>query len=168
VTYVNSRPGIALFRRERLLEVGGWQMRTGIEDWDLWMRLAARGFHGVHVPRVTFYYRRDAGGRFRGRVGTFETFYEELRRRNGELFARRSETRLVSPAPPVLKVLLPVVDRLPFISRLLKVQLCDVLTLLFWTGGVRRTARIVAQGIVFRARLAGSHARGVPGEKGGS
>ena len=153
VTYVNSRPGIALFRRDRLLEAGGWQLRTGIEDWDLWMRLAARGYRGVHIRRTTFYYRRDAGGRFRGRVRTFEGFYDELRIRNASLFARRQQTKLISPAPRALKVLLPMVDRLPFLSRLVKVQLCDALTLLFWSGGLQRTARIIAQGLVYRWHL---------------
>jgi glycosyltransferase involved in cell wall biosynthesis len=153
VTYVNARPGIALFRRERLLEAGGWQLRRGIEDWDLWMRLAAVGYSGVHVPRLIFYYRRDAGGRFRARVHTFEGFYEQLRERNAELFARRPQTRRASPAPPALKVLLPLVDRLPFLSRLLKVQLSELVTLLFWSAGPRRTARIVLQGIAFRRRL---------------
>jgi glycosyltransferase involved in cell wall biosynthesis len=151
-TYVNSIPGIAMFRRDRLLEAGGWQMRTGIEDWDLWMRLAARGARGVHVPGVVFRYRRDAGGRFRGRVGAFEGFYEELRSRNRDLFARRPQTRRVSPAPATLKLLLPLVDRLP-VSRLLRVQLCDLLTLVLWAAGPRRSARIVAQGLAFRARL---------------
>jgi glycosyltransferase involved in cell wall biosynthesis len=153
VTYVNSRPGIAAFRREALLEAGGWQLRRGIEDWDLWMRLAARGFSGVHVPRPIFYYRRDAEGRFRGRVSVFEGFYEQLRERNAELFARRPATKVSSPAPNVLKVLLPLVDRLPFISRLVKVQLSEALTLLFWSAGPRRTIRILLQGILFRARL---------------
>jgi hypothetical protein len=153
VTYVNSRPAIAAFRRERLLETGGWQLRRGIEDWDLWMRIAAHGLPGVYVPRLTFYYRRDAGGRFRGRVRIFEGFYEQLRARNAELFARRPENRQVSPAPSALKILLPLVDRLPFVSRLKKVQLCEALTLLFWSGGVRRTTRIVGQGLLFRARL---------------
>ena len=152
VTYVNSRPGIAAFRRELLMEAGGWQMKRGIEDWDLWMRLAARGFTGVHVPRLIFYYRRDAGGRFRGRVMTYEGFYEQLRERNGGLFARRPATRRTSPAPGILKILLPLVDRLPFASRLLKVQLCELLTLLFWSGGVRRTARILVHGLLFRVR----------------
>jgi glycosyltransferase involved in cell wall biosynthesis len=153
VTYVNSRPAIAAFRREQLLEVGGWQLRRGIEDWDLWMRLAARGLPGIYVPRLTFYYRRDAGGRFRGRVRIFEGFYEQLRARNAELFARRPETRRVSPAPPVLKMLIPAIDRLPFVSRLAKVQLCELVTLLFWSGGLRRTARIVVHGVLFRVRL---------------
>jgi glycosyltransferase involved in cell wall biosynthesis len=35
VTYVNTQPGIAAFRRDLLLEAGGWQLRRGIEDWDL-------------------------------------------------------------------------------------------------------------------------------------
>jgi glycosyltransferase involved in cell wall biosynthesis len=153
VTYVNSRPAIAAFRREQLLETGGWQLRRGIEDWDLWMRLAARGLGGVYVPRLTFYYRRDAGGRFRGRVRIFDGFYEQLRERNAELFANRPETRRVSPAPAALKILLPLVDRLPFVSRLVKVQLSEALTLVFWSGGPRRTARIVLQGILFRVRL---------------
>jgi glycosyltransferase involved in cell wall biosynthesis len=153
VTYANPIPGIAAFRRERLREAGGWQLRRGIEDWDLWMRLASHGMGGVHVPQVIFHYRRDAGGRFRSRVRIFEGFYEQLRERNAELFARRPENRRVSPAPGVLKVLFPLVDRLPFVSRLVKVQLCDALTLLFWSAGPRRTAKIVFQGLLFRGRL---------------
>jgi glycosyltransferase involved in cell wall biosynthesis len=160
VTYVNTRSAIAAFRRDRLLQVGGWQMRRGIEDWDVWMRLAAAGLGGVRVPRVTFYYRRDAGGRFRARVPIFEGFYEQLRERNADLFARRPETRRASPAPAAVKVLLPAIDRLPFVSRLLKVQLCELVTLLFWSAGPRRTARIVTQGVLFRARVvASSHRR---------
>jgi glycosyltransferase involved in cell wall biosynthesis len=153
VTYMSPAPGIALFRREPLLEVGGWQMRRGIEDWDLWMRLAARGFSVVHVPRVIFYYRRDAGGRFRGRVHNFERFYEQLRSRNAVLFERRAVNRRASPAPRPVKVLLPLIDRLPYVPRLLKLQLAELVTLLFWGGDLRRTSRIVAQGILFRARL---------------
>jgi hypothetical protein len=150
VTYVNTLPGIALFRRESLASVGGWLLTAGIEDWDLWMRFAARRFSGVHVPVTTFRYRRDAGGRFQGRVRRFETFYEELRSRNQELFEERRRNRRLSVAPTSLKLLLPIVDRLPFVSRLKKVQLCDLLSLLLWRGGLRTTLRVVAQGVVFR------------------
>jgi hypothetical protein len=142
-----------MFRRTSLLDAGGWQLRLGIEDWDLWMRLAADGSAAVHVPRLVYYYRRDAGGRFRGWAPRFEGFYEELRERNAELFAKRPETRRVSPAPLAVKVLLPVIDRLPFVSRLLKFELCDLVTLLFWSAGPRRTARIVLQGIAYRRRV---------------
>jgi glycosyltransferase involved in cell wall biosynthesis len=153
VTFMSPAPGIALFRRELLLEAGGWQMRRGIEDWDLWMRIAAHGFTVVSVPKVVFYYRRDEGGRFRGRLGTFDGFYEQLRSRNAELFAKREVNRRASPAPRAVKLLLPVIDRLPFVGRLLKLQLSELVTLLFWDGDLRRTARIVAQGIAFRARV---------------
>jgi glycosyltransferase involved in cell wall biosynthesis len=153
VTYMSPAPGIAAFRRELLLEAGGWQLRRGIEDWDLWMRLAAGGFSVVHVRRLVFYYRRDAGGRFRGRVGSFEGFYEQLRSRNADLFAKRPENRRASPAPRPVKLLLPLIDRLPFTSSLLKVQLSELVTLLFWGAGPRQTARIVLHGILFRARL---------------
>lgn len=154
-TYVDSWPGIALFRRKDLLQAGGWQLTTGIEDWDLWMRLAAGGFSGVHVPGASFLYRRDAGGRFRGRVRTFDSFYDELRLRHAQLFEARAPNRDASPAPRVLKLLFPLADRLPLISRLVKVQLCDVLSLFFWRAGPRQTVRIIAQGVVFRMRLLG-------------
>lgn len=153
VTYVNSIPGIALFRRTLLLEAGGWQLHRGMEDWDLWMRLAGRGFSGVHVAGPSFMYRRDAEGRFRGRVKKFGPFYDELRERNHALFEDRSENRHKSPAPGALKVLFPLVDRAPLLSRLVKVQLCDALSLLFWRGGIRTTLQILAQGLLFRARL---------------
>jgi glycosyltransferase involved in cell wall biosynthesis len=153
VTYVNTIPGIALFRRNLLLEAGGWQLRTGIEDWDLWMRLAAGSYPGVYVPGPLFLYRRDAGGRFRGRVRRFDPFYDQLRDRNRALFNARAENRRSSPAPTLLKILVPLVDRLPLVSRLIKVQLCDALSLLFWRAGVRRTVEILFQGVLFRARL---------------
>ena len=153
VTYVNTIPGIAMFRRNLLLEAGGWQLRTGIEDWDLWMRLAAHGFESVHVPGAFFLYRRDAGGRFRGRVKRFEPFYDELRKRNRALFDARAETRRRSPLPLALKISVALVDHLPFLSRLVKVQLCDALSLLFWRAGVRKTIPILLQGVLFRVRL---------------
>ena len=153
VTYANVWPGIALFRRNMLLDVGGWQLTTGIEDWDLWLRLAARGYGGVHVAQPIFRYRRDAGGRFRGRVRRYEGFYEELQTRHAALVAARSENRARSLAPAAVKVLVPIIDRLPFLSRLVKVQLCDAVSLLLWRAGLRRTCRILVQGVLFRVRL---------------
>jgi hypothetical protein len=61
----------------------------------------------------------------------------------------------VTGAGGALKVLLPLVDRLPFTSRLVKVKLSELVTLLFWGVGLRKTARIVLHGIRFRARAQG-------------
>ena len=64
-TYTNCVPGTGcLTRRSAVVEAGGWQVRDGWEDWDLWLALAERGWKGVYVPRVTVRYRRDEGGRF--------------------------------------------------------------------------------------------------------
>jgi glycosyltransferase involved in cell wall biosynthesis len=153
VTYMHCIPAYSLFRRDALIDSGGWQTITASEDWDLWMRMAAQGRTGVHVPRPVYLYRRGAGGRFRRRGRKYEPFYEELRERNAELFAARAGNRRVSPAPKALKFLQPVVDGLPLIPRLKKMQVSEALTLLFWSGGPRRTAQIVLEGVRFRIRL---------------
>lgn len=153
VTYTNAMPAYSLFRRSELLRVGGWAEITASEDWDLWMRLAVHGIDGVYVPRPIYRYRRTAGGRFRRRGRRHERFYAELRERNAELFAARMANRRASPAPAALRAAVPLLDNLPGLPRLKKIQLAEALTLVLWSGGPRRAARIVAQGIRFRARL---------------
>ncbi|HEY8611014.1 MAG TPA: glycosyltransferase family A protein, partial [Roseomonas sp.] len=37
-------------------------MRHGFEDWDFWLRAAAAGFRGRHLPMAGFRYRRRASG----------------------------------------------------------------------------------------------------------
>ena len=58
----NTVNGAALVRREAFEAVGGYDesMRDGCEDWDFWLRLVERGYHGHIVPEVLFYYRRAA------------------------------------------------------------------------------------------------------------
>lgn len=153
VTYMHCIPAYSLFRRDALIESGGWQTIAASEDLDLWMRMAAQGRTGVHVPQPVYLYRRGAGGRFRRRGRRYEPYYEELRERNAELFAARAQNRRASPAPRALKILQPVVDALPLVPRLKKMQLSETLTLLFWSAGPRRTAQIVLEGVRFRIRL---------------
>ena len=59
----NTINGAALVRREAFQAVGAYDasMRHGCEDWDLWLRLVGRGFHGAIIPEVLFFYRRTAG-----------------------------------------------------------------------------------------------------------
>jgi glycosyltransferase involved in cell wall biosynthesis len=153
VTYMHCLPAYSLFRRDELVESGGWQTISASEDWDLWMRFGAQGRTGVHVPRAVYLYRRGSGGRFRRRGNRYEPYYEELRERNADLFASRARNRRKSQAPRVLKILIPIVDTLPMVPRLKKMQVTEALVLLFWSGGPRRTARIVVEGVRFRIRL---------------
>jgi GT2 family glycosyltransferase len=51
---------MALVRRDWLVENGGYTTDIrlhGWEDYDLWCRVAERGFHGVLVPEIVARYR---------------------------------------------------------------------------------------------------------------
>ncbi len=50
----------ALYRKRLWEEIGGYDEETicmGVEDWDFWLRLAARSARFVHVPKIAFDYR---------------------------------------------------------------------------------------------------------------
>jgi glycosyl transferase family 2/glycosyl transferase family 1 len=58
----NPIDAMALLRREAVLEIGGYAedpRLVGWEDYDLWCRMAQRGWHGVHVPEILCWYRRS-------------------------------------------------------------------------------------------------------------
>jgi len=51
----------ALVRRTALAHVGGYRdIRSGYDDWDLWLSLAESGARFGHVPDVLLHYRRHA------------------------------------------------------------------------------------------------------------
>lgn len=53
----------AVVRRSALVEAGGFPGPAPLaSDWDLWLRLAARGSRFVSVPEARVRYRRHAGG----------------------------------------------------------------------------------------------------------
>ncbi len=123
VAYTNEYPVSSLFRRSLLEEVDGWRVRgptPTFEDWDLWMRLAARGERGIHLGsgRVT-YHRRLHGVRLlhRGKAN-YADHYRQMRVDNPALFARLREHRRASDLPLRRKLLYPLVygrrPRLPF------------------------------------------------------
>jgi glycosyltransferase involved in cell wall biosynthesis len=113
VSYQNHLPICSLYRRSALLEVGGWQLPGGYEDWDLWMSLAERGWKGVGVPEVTAHYRVQTGRRLSRSSQRHAERVERLRARHPTLFAERSRNRQLSPAPRLLKIALPAIDALP-------------------------------------------------------
>lgn len=153
VTYASNLPASALFRRDALTAVGGWRLAEGhdaLSDWDLWMALAEHGYRGVYEPRVVYRYRRDRGGMLEESLDRYAETYDELRRRHPRLFAERNGNRHRSPAPRVIKVAAPLVDRLPRVPRLYKVWIVQVLANVFWSGGFRVTVRIVREGMALR------------------
>ena len=49
-TWANFIPIASMVRRSALLEVGGWEITTGFEDWDLWLKLGEAGWAGSRSP----------------------------------------------------------------------------------------------------------------------
>jgi len=154
LTYTNYIPGAGcLMRRAAVVDAGGWQLRDGWEDWDLLLALAERGWKGVHVPRVAFRYRRDAAGRHAESLPDAQRHYDVLRSRHPLLFQRRAVLRRGSAAPTPVKLLVPLIEATPGLPRLVRIQLCELVTRLFWGGGVRSTATMLWQGIRWRLGL---------------
>ncbi|MCW5757709.1 MAG: glycosyltransferase family 2 protein [Phycisphaeraceae bacterium] len=79
----NLHPVTCLIRRDRYEAAGGFDetMTLGYEDWDLWLRFASRGWHGVRVPRVLFNWRRHS----------HQTMIDDAVARHGELYRRLLE-----------------------------------------------------------------------------
>lgn len=124
ITCLTEIPGTPLLRRSALLAVGGWDMGSGYEDWDLFLKGAEHGWIGVRVPRVTLYYREHENGRMyvesRRRHGELRAL---LRRRHAALFAARRSAWRSSPARWGVKLAWPFIDWLPFVSELAKESL---------------------------------------------
>jgi GT2 family glycosyltransferase len=69
-------------RRSLLVEVGGFaEDLPQAEDWDLWLRLAARGARFVSVPSARVRYRRHPGGLTRDVAALARAQLEVHRRR---------------------------------------------------------------------------------------
>jgi GT2 family glycosyltransferase len=75
---------MALVRREILQEVGGFNLDMqgiGWEDYELWLRLAAAGHTGVHVPTFIGAYRTHAAQRTLDVNHNVGAIFEEMHER---------------------------------------------------------------------------------------
>lgn len=113
ISYLNTLPVASLVRRDALLAVGGWQLRHGYEDWDLWMAFAERSWHGVYVGAPVFRYRRRGGRMLEGCIPRHGELYAELRDRHPALFSSRRSAWIRSKAPLAARILFPLIARLP-------------------------------------------------------
>jgi hypothetical protein len=98
-----------MVRRKALLEVGGWELRTGVEDWDLWLKLAEAGWTGVKVPRVV-YERRVEGARMHAEARTrHRQLVNRLRERHPKSFGQRRELAKREGVPLRWRLTYPVI-----------------------------------------------------------
>ena len=121
VSHLNTLPVASLVRRTALLEVGGWQLRHGYEDWDLWMSFAEAGWGGVYVSAPALRYRRRGGRMLDDCVPRHDELVAELRSRHPRLFAARRRNWIRSRAPLRDRVVFPAVAALP-ISEIAKAR----------------------------------------------
>ena len=113
IAHLNVVPVASMVRRDSLLEVGGWQLRHGYEDWDLWMAFAERGWPGVYVPVTVHRYRRHDGRMLEGCIPRHNELYGDLRERHPSLFTGQWRHWLHSNAPLRVRALFPPIAVLP-------------------------------------------------------
>jgi glycosyltransferase involved in cell wall biosynthesis len=121
VAHLNTLPVASLVRRSALLEVGGWQLRHGYEDWDLWMSFAERGWSGAYVPAPALRYRRRSGRMLDDCVPRHDELVAELRSRHPKLYRARGRNWLRSRAPLRDRLVFPAIAALP-LSELAKAR----------------------------------------------
>ncbi len=117
LTFVNELPAMSLFRRKALVDAGGWTLKGGYEDWELWMALAERGWDGVHIRRPVARYRVHGTRMWRDSAQRHDEIVAELRHRHPDLFAQREQNRLSSSSTAVVKMTLPLLERSPLSPR---------------------------------------------------
>ena len=117
VAYTNEYPISSLIRRSVLEEADGWTFGMGrlvsYEDWNLWMKLAARGVKGVHLGENRPIYRRRLHPPAESRLldvgrSDHERIYAQLKAGNPDLFAKLGEHRRASDMSPLRKAIYPV------------------------------------------------------------
>lgn len=94
----NLHPVTALVRLERFRAVGGFDesMRSGYEDWELWLRFIERGWRGVRVREPLFVWRRHSHNTMIMNVIRHHAeLYESIRSRHAELYARHAEEIII-------------------------------------------------------------------------
>ena len=92
-----------VLRRAALSEAGGFESPVRVaEDWDLWLRLAARGASFVCEPSAVVRYRRHPGG-LTADVAALAGGQSELHRAHGELVSAAVRARALEADAAALR-----------------------------------------------------------------
>jgi glycosyltransferase involved in cell wall biosynthesis len=151
LTHVNLLPGSGvLIRRAALIETGAWSLNDGFEDWDLWMSFAERGYRGIYIAHTVFRYRRGTSSRQAKERSSTAARYEDLLSRHPTLVQARQANCRRSRAPLGLKILVRTVDALPLVPRLTKINACEFLARLLWSGTPWGAVEMLRQGLALR------------------
>ena len=103
----NSVVGCVLLRKSAWEDVGGYDesMRSGNEDWDLWIRLAAAGYGEAQVRAPLFRYRKHGVSMSVETESRYEEALDDRVARHPELYGVERMRRLKHEHYPLLSVL---------------------------------------------------------------
>jgi glycosyltransferase involved in cell wall biosynthesis len=114
LTFVSEITGTVLMRRSSLEAIGGWELRSAYEDYDLWLKAAEAGWIGVHIGQVSLWYREhDAARLSSSGLARHHDLLSTLVDRHRDLFAQRHRIRRASPSPPAIKLLFTLAHAIP-------------------------------------------------------
>lgn len=108
-TWANFIPNGSMVRRSALLEVGGWEITTGFEDWDLWLKLAEAGWGGARVPGVVYQRRMHGTRKLAASSSRRPQTLELFRRRHPQSFERRRDLARAERVPLARRLAYPVI-----------------------------------------------------------
>ncbi|MEZ5175704.1 MAG: glycosyltransferase [Acidimicrobiia bacterium] len=103
----NSVVGCVLMRRHVWAAVGGYDesLRSGNEDWDLWIRLGAAGWHGTRIPEPLFRYRKHGVSMSVDTESDHATALSALTGRLPDLYARSHLAEVKKKWYPLVSIL---------------------------------------------------------------
>ncbi|HMJ02967.1 MAG TPA: glycosyltransferase family A protein [Conexibacter sp.] len=113
ITHNTGMPYAGMFRRDALEAAGGWSLRGGYEDWDLWLGLAERGGQVRHVSAPALQYRVHHGRMWADAMSRHDQIVTELRRRHPTLWEQRRANWRRSGEPWRVRLLFPLIGALP-------------------------------------------------------
>jgi glycosyltransferase involved in cell wall biosynthesis len=86
----------ALVRREAWSSVGGYResMVDGAEDWEFWIALGEKGWHGRRIAEPLFHYRVRSGSMSERTRARLDAIFAEIRAFHPELYSEASLARI--------------------------------------------------------------------------
>jgi glycosyltransferase involved in cell wall biosynthesis len=157
--YDNTVTALSIIRRSAFDQVGGFdaQMRSGLEDYEFWLRCAAHGLWGHDIPHELVWIRRKTQAEYAGYTWGFQSdpttmpaFRRSMRARYPQLFRAGVPQPVDDPGPQTVHELVDPMP--PFANRLQPTGMRRILIVLpaIRVGGADRFALDVAEGLMAR------------------
>jgi len=94
--FANNVAVASLFRKTAWKQAGGYNenMKRGYEDWDFWISLGKKGWHGYTIPQPLFFYRKHGPSMITESVKIHHQLVRQIRANHPELYTPRMLRKL--------------------------------------------------------------------------